>query len=154
MNATKFEKYTADYIAIRQLIDHYNDVVNHRSWDDVDKIFAKDAVWEALAPVNLKWNGLADLKVKLPASVQRMEVLVQTTSGMVIDVIDSDHAVARSILSEFGRNKDTGEGMHSVGSYQDEIVKENGEWKFKKRTLTLLYNDALPVPGELQNYKY
>lgn len=83
-----------------------------------------------------------------------MEVLVQTTSGIVITVESTDKASARSLLNEFGRNKETGEGMHAVGSYNDVLIKENGNWKFLSRELSLLYFDSLPVPGKLANYKY
>ncbi len=148
------EKYTADYIAIRQLIDSYNDLVNHRTWDNIGQIFSREAVWEALDPINLKWSGLAEIKVKLPASVGRMEVLVQSTSGIVINVTDNSHASARSLLNEFGRNKETSQGMHAVGSYEDVLIKEGGNWKFLSRKLTLIYNDTLPVPGILKDYKY
>jgi tRNA uridine 5-carbamoylmethylation protein Kti12 len=155
MNYTQnIENNTADHLAIRQLIDRYNDMVNHRSWDAIDQIFATDAEWIAEAPINLTWSGLADIKVKLPASVERMEILIQTSSGVVIEVAGNDRASARSLLTEFGRNKETQEGMHSVCSYEDVIVKENGEWKFLKRRLVLLYNDQLPVPGNIKGYKY
>lgn len=102
----------------------------------------------------MKWSGLDQIQIKLPASVERMEVLVQTTSGMVIEVQDNERATARSLLNELGRNKETKERMHSVAFYEDELLKENGKWLFKKRTLSLVYNDTLPVPGNVQDYKY
>lgn len=155
MNSThNIEKNTADHLAIRQLIDRYNDMVNHRSWDAIDQIFATDAEWIAEAPINLTWSGLEDIKIKLPASVERMEVLIQTSSGIVIEVEGNGRARARSLLTEFGRNKETQEGMHSICSYEDIIIKDNGEWKFLKRRLVLLYNDQLPVPGNIKGYKY
>jgi hypothetical protein len=153
-NENSFEKYTADYIQIRQLIDEYNDLVNLRRWKSIDDIFTKDAVWEAAPPVNMKWTGLDDIKVKLPASVERMEVIIQSSSGVIINVENSTFATARSLLTEFGRNKETSQGMHSVATYEDELVKVNGKWRIKSRKLTLLYNDTLPVPGSIQDYKY
>lgn len=149
-----FEKYTADYIEIRQLIDRYNDIVNHRRWEEISDIFTKDAIWQAQPPVGMSWNGLSDIKVKLPASVERMEVLIQSSSGVVIKVDGTNKATARSLLTEFGRNKETGEGMHSVACYDDLLVKETGKWVFSRRMLTLLYNDTLSVPGNVKDYKY
>lgn len=149
-----FEKYTADYIEIRQLIDEYNDLVNLRRWESIDDIFTKDAVWEAVPPVNMKWIGLDDIKVKLPASVERMEVIIQSSSGVVINVENPTSATAKSLLTEFGRNKETSQGMHSVATYEDELVKVNDKWRIKSRKLTLLYNDTLPVPGNIKDYKY
>lgn len=149
-----FEKYTADYIEIRQLIDEYNDLVNLRRWESIDDIFTEDAVWEAASPVNMKWTGLDDIKVKLPASVERMEVLIQSSSGVIINVENPIFATARSLLTEFGRNKETSQGMHSVATYEDALVKVKGKWRIKSRKLTLLYNDTLPVPGNIKDYKY
>jgi ketosteroid isomerase-like protein len=149
-----FEAYTADYIQIRQLIDEYNDLVNLRRWESIDDIFTDDAVWEAAPPVNMKWTGLNDIKVKLPASAERMEVLIQSSSGVIINVENPISATARSLLTEFGRNKETSQGMHSVATYEDVLVKVKGKWRIKSRKLTLLYNDTLPVPGNIKDYKY
>jgi hypothetical protein len=149
-----FEKYTADYIQIRQLIDEYNDMVNLRRWESIDDIFTKDAVWEAAPPVSMKWTGLEEIKVKLPASVERMEVIIQSSSGVIINVENPIVATARSLLTEFGRNKETSQGMHSVATYEDALVKVKGKWRIKSRKLTLLYNDTLPVPGNIKDYKY
>jgi hypothetical protein len=153
-NKNSFEKYTADYIQIRQLIDEYNDLVNLRRWESIDDIFTQDAVWEAVSPVNMKWIGLEDIKVKLPASVDRMEVIIQSSSGVIINVESPTFATARSLLTEFGRNKETSQGMHSVATYEDTLLKVNGRWQIKSRKLTLLYNDTLPVPGNVKDYKY
>jgi ketosteroid isomerase-like protein len=153
-NKNSFEKYTADYIQIRQLIDEYNDLVNLRRWQSIDDIFTEDAVWEAMSPVNMKWTGLDDIKEKLPASVERMEVIIQSSSGVVINVENPSLATARSLLTEFGRNKETSQGMHSVATYEDTLVKVNDRWRIKSRKLTLLYNDTLPVPGNVKDYKY
>jgi ketosteroid isomerase-like protein len=153
-NKNSFQKYTADYIQIRQLIDEYNDLVNLRRWESIDDIFTQDAVWEAVSPVNMKWIGLEDIKVKLPASVDRMEVIIQSSSGVIINVENPSFATARSLLTEFGRNKETSQGMHSVATYEDTLVKVNDKWQIKSRKLTLLYNDTLPVPGNVKDYKY
>lgn len=44
--------------------------------------------------------------------------------------------------------------MHSVAAYEDALVKVKGKWRIKSRKLTLLYNDTLPVPGNIKDYKY
>ncbi|MBC9909383.1 nuclear transport factor 2 family protein [Chitinophaga varians] len=146
--------YTPDYIAIQQLISQYTHVINLREWDQLEQIFSENATWQALAPVNLKWEGLSMIKTELPASVERMEILIQSTSGTVITMESANTAHAKSLITEFGRNKETKEGMQATGYYHDVLVKENDTWKFLSRTFTLIYFESREVAGTLVNYKY
>lgn len=139
--------YYVDHLAIRQLIDRYTDVVNNRSWQQLPDIFAREAVWEAGRPINMKFEGIAAVIKGIPESVEKMELLVQQASGVIISVGDDNKAQVRSYLTEFGRLRENGKGMHAKGMYQDVVMKEQGEWKFLSRTFILTYFDELPVPG-------
>lgn len=83
-----------------------------------------------------------------------MEVLVQSSSGIIINVTNDNEATVRSLMSEFGRLKENGQGMHATGTFYVAVIKENWEWKFFSRRQELLYFDNLPVPGGTKNYKY
>ncbi len=84
-------------------------------------------------------------------SAERIQLLIQSSPGVVIDVKNSNEAIVRSLMSEFGRQVENDEGFHAVCTYHDEVIKEDGEWKFLTRTLELKYFDELPVPGRLRS---
>ena len=151
---TNIRENHIDHLAIRQLIDYYNDIINNRNWEALPEIFSINSSWEALAPINLKFEGIEEIKSGLPKSVQRMKVLIQSSSGIIVEVKNSDEATARSLMTEFGRPVEDGEGFHAVGFYHDHVIKENGEWKFLSRRFELKYFDTLPVPGTISGYKY
>jgi len=151
---SNIEKYFVEHLAIRALIDGYNDIVNNRNWEAIPQIFATKSIWKATAPVNLQWEGIEEIKIELPKSAERMEVLIQSSSGVVIEVINRNQATVRSLMSEFGRSTENGEGFHAVCTYHDVVIIENGNWKFKTRSLELKYFDTLPVPGNISGYKY
>lgn len=102
----------------------------------------------------MEFAGIEGIKGFIPKSAERMELLIQSSSGVVIDVKNSNEATVRSLMSEFGRPVENGEGFHAVCTYHDEVIKEDGEWKFLTRCLELKYFDELPVPGRLSEYKY
>jgi tRNA uridine 5-carbamoylmethylation protein Kti12 len=154
METNSIQKYTAAHVEIRQLIDKYNDIVNSRTWNQVPDIFARDAVWIATEPVNLEWKTLNGIIIELPKSVERQEVLIQSSSAVVIDVQDEEHATARSWMSEFGRSKENGDGFRGVGIYIDKLVKENARWKFLERKFVLKYFEKAQITGKLSEYKY
>jgi hypothetical protein len=153
-NKLNIEKCYVDHLAIRQLIDLYNDIVNSRDWGNILEIFTINSIWEAAKPINMKWEGLESIKTSLPRSVERMEILIQISSGIIINVKNNHEANVRSLMSEFGRPIENGQGFHAVGMYHDNVIKENGEWKFLTRSLELKYFDTLPVPGSISSFKY
>src|SRR5688500_6186548 len=71
---SNIRNYSDDHIAIRQLVDRYNDLINHRDWKGISEIFSINATWQALNPINLKWSGLDNIQKSLPESVERLEV--------------------------------------------------------------------------------
>ncbi len=50
---SNIEKYFVEHLAIRALIDGYNDIVNNRNWEALPQIFAINSIWRATAPINM-----------------------------------------------------------------------------------------------------
>ena len=138
-----------DRLAIRDLIDRYNDAVNHRDWAALRETFTEDAIWEVAAPVNLRFQGAGEIAGGIRGSVGRQEFLVQSSSAIVIEQTTSELASARSTMIEMGRPKEGGPGMHAAGTYYDELAKVNGKWRFKHRIFRVRYMDEIAVPGKI-----
>jgi ketosteroid isomerase-like protein len=134
---------------IRELIDHYHAAINMQDWPLLGEIFAQDAVWEARAPFNMRFEGREAIVKGLIASVARQEMIVQSSSGVAIKVDSEDVANVRSTLIEFGREADGGRGWSAVAFYFDEVRRSGGVWRFAKRSLQLRYEDNAPVGSNI-----
>ena len=149
MHAGAGELAVADRLEIRELIDRYNDAVNHQNWKNLRELFVHDAVWEVAPPIGLRFEGSQKIADGVEWSVGRQEVLVQSSSAIVIEVHADGHVTVRSTLVQFGRPKETGVGMHATGTFHDELARENGAWRFKRRTLRVRYMDEIAVPDAI-----
>lgn len=139
----------AERLAIRELVDHYNDAINHRDWTVLAGLFAPDAVWEMAEPFNWRFEGAPRIAGGIRWIVGRQELLVQITSALVIESIGPDRATVRSTMIEFGRPREGEPGMHSAGTHYDQVAKQDGLWRFTHRVFRVRYTDNLPVPGQV-----
>jgi hypothetical protein len=139
----------ADRLAIRELVDRYNDAINHREWTVLTGLFTPDAVWEMAAPVNLRFEGAPKIAGGIRWSVSRQDVLVQVSSAVVIEGNGPDRASVRSTMIEFGRPREGEPGMHSAGTYYDQVSRVDGVWRFAHRVFRVRYTDNVAVPGEV-----
>ena len=136
----------ADRLAIRELIDRYNDVINHREWTGLTGLFAPDAVWEMVGPVNLRFEGAPKIAGGIRWTVSRQEVLVQLCSAVVIEGHGPDRASVRSTMIEMSRVREGEPGVHAAGTYHDEVSRVDGVWRFARRVVRVCYSDSVPVP--------
>jgi hypothetical protein len=138
----------ADRLAIRDLADLYHAAVNTRNWTILPGIFTQDAVWSIGPPIDLRFAGLEAICDGIRASVERQEILVQTSTGIVIDLDGSHAASIKSTLIEFGREK-AKEGWCATAFFEDQVVKTDGGWRFSTRTVRLRYIGRYPLSGEV-----
>jgi SnoaL-like protein len=139
--------HTAGTTAIRELLDTYHGAINFRDWIALESVFTEDASWEALSPIDLRFEGRHAILEGLKQSVGRQELLVQSSSGVLIDFAEDGSASVRSTLSEFGKEKGTGKGWRAMAEYFDRVVRREGLWRFQRRTLRLRYQGDSPAPG-------
>ncbi len=59
---SNIEKYFVEHLAIRALIDGYNDIVNNRNWEAIPQIFAINLFGELLHPLICSGKELRKLK--------------------------------------------------------------------------------------------
>lgn len=134
---------------IRELIDRYHAAINLQDWPLLGEVFAQDAVWEARSPFNMRFEGREAIVKGLIASVARQEMLVQSSSGVAIEVQSNDFANIRSTLIEFGREADGGRGWSAVAFYFDKVRRDSGVWRFAERSLHLRYEDDAPIGSNI-----
>ena len=138
----------ADQRAIRDLVDRYQRAINLRDWDALGALFTDDAVWEADAPIRLRFVGRdAIVKGLLQWSVGGHALLVGSDSGLRIDASGHGRARAESTLLQFGEASGTSAGLRAVATLSSELVKRGGVWCFERCSIDLgEHGEAPPLP--------
>jgi hypothetical protein len=147
-----------DRLAITELINRYSDATTRADWDQLEALFAPDAILEVSSPFDFRAEGAAGIRAIMSAGSDRLDFLIHRVDSIVIDLQTSVRAQATSIIHEIGRgpspNPDgTGPDVFldwfQYGVYYDDIVKLDGAWKFSRRYCQpLLYVGDDAVPGD------
>lgn len=134
---------------IRELVDRYHAAINTHDWDLLRSVFSEDAIWEAMHPVNLRFDGCAAILDGLRKSVLRQELLVQSCAGVVIEMTSDVTAEVNSTLVEFGLEASGGKRWTAVAFYSDQVRKEFDTWRFTHRKLKVRYLGDLDLSGQI-----
>lgn len=134
---------------IRELLDLYHAAINGRDWALLPRIFTETAIWDAPAPIGARFAGLAQLERGFAESVGRQELLVQSSSGVVIDFVSATEALVRSTMVEFGREPDKATWT-AVVRFEDTAVLTQAGWRIAARKVLVdhVLQAAAPAWGE------
>jgi hypothetical protein len=148
-----------DRQAIADLIHRYSDATTRADWDQLEAVFAADAVLEVTSPFDFRAEGAAEIRTVMSSGSDRLDFLIHRVDSIVIDLQGADRAAATSTIHELGRGTSfgpdgTGEDVwldwFQYGVYYDDIVKIDGEWKFARRFCQpLYYVGDNAVPGDV-----
>jgi len=125
-----------DELAIRRLLIEYSARLDGKDVDAWVDVFAKNGTWEN---GNLKFTGPEELREllnrefggEIPVNYNQT-MTYQVIHGPQIEV-DGDRAKVRSRHTLFRRD-DTGHPQSVLaGIYEDELIREDGQWKFLHR---------------------
>lgn len=122
---------TADRLAIHELLALYGHVIDERRWDELDRVFVADAVFDPTDFGQPATGTLADLRTHW-MSDERMHPLAHHATNIVIT--EEDDGTVR-VLS-----KGIGVGVKGrVGSavYRDVVVRTDAGWRIAHRIATL-----------------
>lgn len=126
-----------DRLAIRELVESYNDAVMRFDGDAWAENWRDDATW------NLP--GAGDIKGKenfFPIWQQAMSAFsfvgFYASAGPI--VVDGETAQGTWYQQEFLHGKD-GTKRKVTGKYSDDYVKQNGRWYFQKRVYEILLSE-------------
>jgi hypothetical protein len=126
-----------DRLDIHELLALYGHLIDDRRWDELDRVFTADAVYDGTdfgMPVT---HSLAELLAEWTseAGLSRHPVAHHATNVVLADRDDGTVLV---------RSKGIGVGPGGrVGSvtYADEAVRTDAGWRLRSRTVTLLRPD-------------
>jgi imidazolonepropionase-like amidohydrolase len=137
-----------DKLAIGEVIARYSNASTRGAWDEFESLWAVDGVWEVAPPVGTKVVGARAIREAASANVDSADFLFQMTHDTVINLSGRERASATTIIHVFTRR----EGHHNVMNlavFYDDLIKEDGAWKFSRRVLQPIYMDTSDLAGKV-----
>jgi hypothetical protein len=125
-----------DQQAVREVLIRYGEYLDARDYAGYASLFAKDGVWaggfgSATGPAAIQELLEKNLGKPEPGFINKANFHLMTTA---VVAVDGDTATARSRYTFFSASPDNRPTVALAGRYVDELVRENGTWKIKKRT--------------------
>ena len=125
-----------DEIAIRRILIDYHWNMDMRDFDAYAALFARNGVWTSGGQVH---TGRAEIRKMMvgifgepkPDQPNRRSIEITTNPEITVD---GDHAHARSRHLLIWRGTDGSPQPMLAGRYEDDLIRENGQWKIAKRT--------------------
>jgi uncharacterized protein (TIGR02246 family) len=137
---------TEDKLAIERLINDYAVALDARDVEGYVALFAKDAEWVNGAMVRKGADEIRALVVGLwvtnptgPASRKGVELVSNPEINL-----DGDRATARSRHLLLRPDENGAPQAVLAGQYDDQLIREDGEWKFLRR----VDNPVMPTAAE------
>jgi uncharacterized protein (TIGR02246 family) len=123
-----------DEQAIREVVIRYGEYLDARDYAGYASLFASDGVWtggfgSATGPAAIQEMLEKNLGKPEPGFINKSNFHLMTT---VVVNVDGDTAKVRSRYTFFTASPENKPAL--AGRYVDEFVRENGQWKIKKRT--------------------
>lgn len=126
-----------DRLKIRERIDSYSDAVFRADVEDYLACWCDAGVRSGSGG---ECRGKPALREHWTAIWQSLERMGFFTQVAAIEV-DGDRATARSYCLEILRLKN-GDFRRLVGMYNDELVRENGDWLFARRNYEVFIDEV------------
>jgi len=136
-----------DILKIQMLPQRYADAVMRHNADDWSATWAKDGEWYLREePV----RGRDEIRKVWEGAMAGFPFAVFLVQPAIVEV-NGDKGTCRSYVTEILGTND-GTSFRVYGCYNDEVVREDGEWKFKSRRYARLYQGPVDLSGEKFDY--
>ena len=133
-------------LAIRELVEHASDAINHQEWEDLRAFFSEDVVWERTPPNPWVLEGRDAVFGFLLGNAPKLDIRLFQVGATAIQIHDETSATARSTMSEIIRLKESGVEIHVVGTYHDRFEKRDGRWWIVRRTIHPRFDRPIATP--------
>lgn len=150
ISAAAFADYANDRAEIENLSIRYMVAVDAGDLDTVMASWAEDGVLEWVRGVEMGKAAIRKAMSGFGGAAASRDIPKDATSRqrtrhqIVNHVIDVEGDTAKTVAYWFGLTNDTPQKnvqVQTFGHYEDELVRQNGRWLFKKRKV---YNESLP----------
>ncbi len=129
-----------DRLAIRELMDIYSDAVNQRDTALWASTWAEDSSWKLpVIPGMENVVGKENIVNAWQAGMAMFPFIFMSISVGDIQV-NGNTATVRAYTTEVGTTLD-GTEIRPRGQYDDQLVKNDGQWLFKERIFHSLYGE-------------
>jgi len=136
-----------DKFDIQMLAQRYADAVMRHDADDWSACWARDGEWHLREqPI----RGRAAIRAAWEAAMAGYPFAVFLVQPSIIELL-GDAATSRSYVTEILRTTD-GRSFRVYGCYNDEVIREEGEWRFKSRRYSRLYQGPVDLSGQIFDY--
>ncbi len=133
-----FEGPVEDRLAIRELVATYGDAVTRNDPAEWGSLWAENASWSM--PDFPGWELMEGRETIVATWIEAMknypfQCNIQTPGSLAVT---GDRATGRTYTSELVTDA-TGATYRVTGRYDDEYVKSQGRWLFKRRDFKVLH---------------
>jgi uncharacterized protein (TIGR02246 family) len=138
----------ADELAIRDLNARYIDAVNRHNKEDWAANWSESATWNLMGMEVAGRDAIVELWTGAMGGFEF--ALMMLNSGTI--EIDGDTATGRWYVTEHLKPVE-GDANITLGVYDDQYVKEDGQWRFARRHYNVMYQGAADYSGNYIPYR-
>jgi hypothetical protein len=143
MSASKQDDTLFERLAIREVIERYADLLNHRDWDAYEQLLTADLQFHTSAPVNVTLHSRAEM-MKLVRDTYKAGFVFQMAHNIIVDRVVANHARARHTLHVFS------DRFRLLALYYDSLVRgADNRWRFSRRDVRVTYYEEGTLPGKV-----
>ena len=136
----------ADQLAIQSLLNQYCHVVDRGTVDEIAALFAEDAILRPLHEGGEIFEGRAAIRAWFESYDKRVRAAQRYRrhrNSVPFVTVDGDAATAECYLDSSAVMIAEGVINVSAGRYEDKLVKVDGRWFFKDRTIIINHIHAI-----------
>lgn len=127
-----------DREAIRELVGRYGYVIDNRDLDGVAELFCEDGILESQDGV-MQARGRAAIIELYKGRYAALGPTFHYTHDHAIALDEADPDTATGIIASHAEVMRNGEAMLAAIRYFDNYRREDGRWRFAKRSLAFFY---------------
>ena len=138
-----------DILEIQMLAQRYADAVMRHDAEDWSACWAVEGQWYLGMPEPMK--GRDAIVAAWKGAMAGFPFAVFLVQPGIVEV-DGDSGKMKSYVEEILEDND-GNAVRVYGVYDDEVVREDGAWRFSVRRYNVLYRGAIELVGDKTGYR-